>query len=142
MLMSRPLTLFLCLCTIAVAATSSCAQVVQWPVAGQSAANLRSQPAETYLGTANVSSLVPKWIFSTGSDVSATPTVGTSTIFVPDWSGNLFAIDLATGAQVWSRQISEYDGYAGAVTRVSPALYGSALIVGDYEGARPTTARM
>jgi polyvinyl alcohol dehydrogenase (cytochrome) len=133
LLILRTLSLFLTLCTIAVAATPSFAQVVQWPVAGQSAANLRSQPAETYLGTANVGSLVPKWIFSTGGDVSATPTVGTSAIFVPDWSGNLFAIDLATGTQLWSHHISDYDGYSGAVTRVSPALYNNAMILGDYQ---------
>ncbi|MFZ1008576.1 MAG: PQQ-binding-like beta-propeller repeat protein [Candidatus Sulfotelmatobacter sp.] len=103
------------------------AQVVQWPVAGQGATNLRSQPAETYLGAANAASLIPKWIFTTSGDVSATPTVGTTAVFVPDWDGNLFAIDLATGAQLWSHQISEYDGYAGAVTRVSPALYNSSI---------------
>ncbi len=113
------------------------AQVVQWPVAGQGAANLHDQPAESFLSSANVASLIPKWTFTTGSDVSATPTVGATSVFAPDWSGNLFAIDLATGTQVWSHQISEYDGYAGAVTRVSPALYQNALIIGDYESGSP-----
>jgi polyvinyl alcohol dehydrogenase (cytochrome) len=108
-------------------------QVVQWPVAGQGAANLRSQPAESFLGTGNAASLIPKWIFTTEGDVSATPTVGVSTVFVPDWAGNLFAIDLANGEQLWSHQISEYDGYAGAVTRVSPALYKNSIIIGDSE---------
>nr|MBA3913884.1 PQQ-binding-like beta-propeller repeat protein [Terriglobales bacterium] len=109
------------------------AQVVQWPVAGQSAANLRSQPAESFITTTNVASMVPKWIFTTKSDVSATPTVGPSTVFVPDASGALFAIDLATGKQLWSHQISDYDGYAGANTRVSPALYKKSIIIGDSE---------
>jgi len=53
--------------------------------AGQGATNLRSQPAEAYLGTANAGSLIPKWIFTTSGDVSATPTVGTTAVFVPDW---------------------------------------------------------
>jgi len=109
------------------------AQVVQWPVAGQGATNLRSQPAESYLSASNAASLVPKWIFTTGGDVSATPTVGTTAVFVPDFAGNLFAINLETGAQIWSHQISEYDGYAGAITRVSPALYGNSIIIGDSE---------
>jgi polyvinyl alcohol dehydrogenase (cytochrome) len=113
------------------------AQIVQWPVAGQSAANLRSQPAESYLGPANVNSLVAKWVFTTGSDVSATPTVGADAVFVPDWSGNLFAINLETGAQLWSHRISEYDGYSTAVTRVSPALYNNSLIIGDNESGVP-----
>ena len=111
------------------------AQVVQWPLAGQGAANLRSQPEETFLGTSNASSLVAKWVFTTGSDVSATPTVGTTAVFFPDWSGNLYAVDLATGAQLWSHQVSEYDNEAGAVSRVSPALYNSSLIIGDSVGS-------
>jgi len=35
--------------------------------------------------------------------------------------------------KLWSHQISEYDGYAGAVTRVSPALYNNSIIIGDSE---------
>lgn len=109
------------------------AQVVQWPLAGQGAANLRSQPAESFLGAGNASTLVPKWIFTTGGDVSATPTVSATAVFVPDWAGNLFAINLATGQTLWSHLISDYDGSAGAVTRVSPALYNNTLIIGDSE---------
>jgi len=119
-------------CTILLSTvTVTSAQVVQWPVAGQGAANLRSQPAETFISSGNVNSLIPKWVFTAGNDVSATPTVGPNAVYVPDWSGNLFAIDLATGAQLWSHQISEYDGYSNAVTRVSPALCNNSLIIGD-----------
>jgi polyvinyl alcohol dehydrogenase (cytochrome) len=131
---SLRIPLLLVFCAISLGSfVSTSAQIVQWPVAGQSAANLRSQPSETYLGPANAASLISKWIFPAKGDVSATPTVGVSAIFVPDWSGNLFAINLATGTQLWSQQISAYDGYAGAVTRVSPALYNNSLIIGDSE---------
>jgi polyvinyl alcohol dehydrogenase (cytochrome) len=116
---------------LALLAASASAQVVEWPVAGQSAANLRNQPAETFVGTGNVGTLIPKWVFTTTTDVSATPTVSATAVFVPDWNGNLFAIDLATGAQLWSQKISEYDGYSNAITRVSPALYNESLIIGD-----------
>jgi len=117
--------------------TAVTAQIVQWPIAGQGAADLRSQPDEYFLGATNVSSIIPKWIFTTVGDVSATPTVSATTVFVPDWSGNLFAIDLATGGQIWSHHISDYDGYAGATTRVSPALYNNSIIVGDNESGSP-----
>jgi polyvinyl alcohol dehydrogenase (cytochrome) len=131
---SLRIPLLLVVCAISFGSfVSTSAQIVQWPVAGQSGANLRSQPSETYLGPANAASLISKWIFTTKGDVSATPTVGVSTIFVPDWNGNLFAINLATGTQLWSQQISAYDGYAGAVTRVSPVLYNNSLIIGDSE---------
>lgn len=124
-------------CIVIAGSKRATGQIVEWPLAGQGAGNLRSQPSELYLSSANAGSLVPKWVFTTGGDVSATPTVGTSAVFVPDFSGNLFAIDLATGAQLWSHRISEYDGYSTAFSRVSPALYNNALIIGDNESGAP-----
>jgi polyvinyl alcohol dehydrogenase (cytochrome) len=95
-----------------------------------------AQPAtETLIGTANASSLTTKWVFLTGGDVSATPTVGSTAIYVPDWKGNLYAIGKASGQAIWSAQLSQYDGVAGAISRVSPAIYGTDLIIGDIESA-------
>src|SRR5258708_10032907 len=132
MVILRTLRFSLAFVLFLVFVTFTSAQIVEWPVAGQGATNWRSQPAESYLGAANVGSLVPKWIFTTGGDVSATPTVGPTAVFVPDWAGNIFAIDLATGAQIWSHQVSEFDGSrAFAVTRVSPAIYKNSIIIGD-----------
>lgn len=129
----RTLRFFLaCLLSLLFFSIITPAQVVEWPVAGQGVTNWRNQPAESYLSSANVGSLVPKWVFTTGGDVSATPTVSTTAVFVPDWAGNIFAIDLATGAQMWSHQVSEFDGgRAYAVTRVSPAIYKNSIIIGD-----------
>src|SRR5581483_6612928 len=124
-------------CVVVGDSTFAAGQIVEWPLAGQGAGNQRSQPSEPYLSSANAASLVPKWVFTTGGDVSATPTVGVSAVFVPDFAGNLFAIDLGTGAQLWSHRISEYDGYSTAFTRVSPALYNNALIIGDNESGAP-----
>jgi len=47
----------------------------QWPIAGQDLSNSWNQPAEHLINPANVQTLAPKWVFITGSDVSATPTV-------------------------------------------------------------------
>jgi len=124
-------------CVVVGDSTFAAGQIVEWPLAGQGAGNQRSQPSEPYLSSANAASLVPKWVFTTGGDVSATATVGVSAVFVPDFAGNLFAIDLGTGAQLWSHRISEYDGYSTAFTRVSPALYNNALIIGDNESGSP-----
>ncbi len=127
---------YLCICFFLICfalISFGSAQIVEWPLAGDGATNLRNQPTEPYLSTSNVGSMVPKWIFTTAGDVSATPTVSATTVFVPDWSGNIFAINAATGVQIWSHHISDYDGYAGAVTRVSPALYKSSIIIGDSE---------
>jgi polyvinyl alcohol dehydrogenase (cytochrome) len=117
-------------------------QVVTWPVAGQGAANLRSQPEETFVGASNAASLVAKWVFTTSSDVSATPTVGTTAVYFPDWSGNLYAVNLATGAQLWSHQISEYDNETGSYSRVSPAIYNTSLIIGDAVGTSHSGANV
>ena len=103
----------------------------QWRVAGQNLDNSRSQPKEHSISAANVSGLREKWVFTTGGDVSATPTVDGDAVYFPDWGGNLFAVEKNTGRLIWSHQISEYDGVAGSISRVSPALDGDQVIIGD-----------
>ena len=106
-----------------------------WPAAGNDLTNSRNQSLETKIGPGNASSLTTKWIFQTGGDVSATPTVGANAIYFPDWAGNLYAVNKDTGKAIWSAQISNYDGIPKAVSRVSPALYGADLIIGDIAGS-------
>jgi hypothetical protein len=106
---------------------------VQWPMAGGDLANTRSQPAEYRITRENVTTLVPKWVFTTGGDVSATPAVAGDAVYVPDWKGNLFAIRKADGQLMWSRKISDYDGVMGSYSRVTPAIHGTDLIIGDIE---------
>jgi polyvinyl alcohol dehydrogenase (cytochrome) len=106
-----------------------------WPVAGHDLSNSRNQPLETRIDVANVRSLATKWVFQTGGDVSATPTVGANAIYFPDWAGNLYAVRKDTGQAIWSAQISQYDGFPKAFSRVSPALYGADLIIGDIESS-------
>jgi polyvinyl alcohol dehydrogenase (cytochrome) len=74
-----------------------------------------------------------KWVFTTGGDVSATPTVSGDAVYFPDWAGNLFAVNRDTGRLIWSHRICDYDGSSGALTRTSPAIHGSDIIVGDIE---------
>jgi len=106
----------------------------QWPASGHDIANSRSQPAEVRINPANVQSLTVKWVFTTGADVSATPTVAGDAVFFPDWAGNLFAVNKHTGQLIWSHQISDYDGAPGALSRSSPVVHGNELIVGDIPG--------
>ncbi len=105
----------------------------QWLMSGHDFANSRSQPAEVRINPANVHSLAVKWVFTTGADVSATPTVSGDAVFVPDWAGNLFAVNKHTGQLIWSHKISDYDGSTGALSRTSPAIHGNEVIVGDIE---------
>jgi len=103
----------------------------QWRIAGQDLGNTWSQPAEHSISSANVKNLSPKWVFTTGGDVSATPTVDGDAVYFPDWGGNLFAVKKNSGQLIWSHKISEYDGVDGAVSRVSPAVDGNQVIIGD-----------
>ena len=65
---------------------------LSWSSAGQDLHNTRSQPNERAIGPANVATLTTKWTFTTGADVSATPTVKGDAVYFPDWSGNLYAV--------------------------------------------------
>src|SRR6266481_2444842 len=80
----------------------------QWRIAGQNLNNTWSQPAEHSISPANVKELKPKWVFTTGGDVSATPIVDGDAVYFPD-----------------------YDGVDGAISRVSPAVDGNQVIIGD-----------
>ena len=117
--------------TLSVQSRASSSRSGQWRIAGQNLDNSWSQPAEHSISPANVKDLRPKWVFTTGGDVSATPTVDGDAVYFPDWGGNLFAVKKESGDLIWSRKISDYDGVEGAISRVSPAVDGDQLIIGD-----------
>jgi polyvinyl alcohol dehydrogenase (cytochrome) len=106
-----------------------------WPLAGQDLANDRSEPGETAIGTGDVGKLKPKWVFTTHGEVSATPTVAGGIVYFPDWGGYLNAVDGETGRLLWQKRIPEYTHAFGTVSRVSPAIYGNELILGDNIGS-------
>src|ERR1700731_5453637 len=108
----------------------------QWRIAGQNLNNTWSQPAEHSITPANVKGLTPKWVFTTGGDVSATPTVDGDSVYFPDWAGNLFAVNKHSGRLIWAHKISEYDGVEGAISRVSPAVAGNQVIIGDIPNSK------
>src|SRR5215216_3836013 len=113
-----------------------------WLMAGHDLRNTRYQNTESTISVANAANLAVKWQFTTGGDVSATPAVDDTAIYVPDWAGNLFAIDRNTGALLWSHQIADYTGVAGDYVRTTPAIAGSKLIFGDQGGKFGAGARV
>src|SRR5260221_174918 len=110
-------------------------QFDSWPFWGGNTSNTHSNSFEHTLTPEKVSRLEPKWIFTAGGDVSATPTVDAGSVYVPDWAGNLFKIDRRTGEKNWSHKISEYTGISGSLSRNSPAIVGNLLIFGDQASA-------
>jgi polyvinyl alcohol dehydrogenase (cytochrome) len=106
-----------------------------WRMGGRDLANTRHQPNETAIGPDNVSRLAPRWVFTTGGDVSATPAVADGFVYVPDWAGNLFKIDAATGVAARTRRVGDYIGRPDAFSRVTPAQADGVLYLGTHEGA-------
>ncbi|MBE7158724.1 MAG: PQQ-binding-like beta-propeller repeat protein, partial [Rhodospirillales bacterium] len=109
-----------------------------WHSAGQDLANTRAQFDEHAIKPSNVGSLHAKWVFKAGGNVSATPTVAGDAVYFPDFAGNLFAVNKHDGTLLWSHRISDYTGVPGSLTRVSPALHGDHLYIGDRVSATKT----
>jgi polyvinyl alcohol dehydrogenase (cytochrome) len=102
----------------------------QWTSAGQNLGNTRYQSTESKIGVDNVAQLAVKWSFTTQGDVSATPAVDGSNVYVPDWSGNLYAVNRATGQQVWRSSIAAASGVPGDKARATPVIADGKVIVG------------
>jgi polyvinyl alcohol dehydrogenase (cytochrome) len=102
-----------------------------WIIAGGNLENTHASYSEHNVSRHNVFTLTPKWTFTTGGDVSATPTVEDGALYVPDWGGNLYKIDAITGAAIWQHKMSEYTGIATSLARTSPAIARGMIVVGD-----------
>jgi len=112
-----------------------------WPSAGHDLKNTHHQD-NTSLKPKNVGQLQVKWEFTTGGDVSATPSVDEDNIYFPDWGGNLWAVNRDSGKAVWHTKISDYTGLTGNpaqhispdLARSTPTIAGDLLIFGDQAG--------
>ena len=104
-----------------------------WPMGGADLSNSRFQPAETAIGAHNAARLRPRWVFTTGGDVSATPAVALGAVYVPDWAGHLFKVDAATGTALWTRRVADDTGVAGSFVRTTPAVADGVLFVGTQK---------
>lgn len=103
----------------------------QWPMAGQNIGDTHFQAAEHVISPKNVGRLAPRWTLTTAGAVSATPAVADGVVYVPDYGGKLWAVAAGSGKVLWSQTISAYTGVSGDVSRVSPAVYGNDIILGD-----------
>jgi len=101
-----------------------------WTSAGHDIQNTRHQNGESKIGVANVGTLGVKWAFATDGNVSATPAVDGSRVYVPDWAGNLFAVDRKTGQQVWKVSIAAASGVPFDKARATPVVFDDKVIVG------------
>lgn len=128
--------------TVAAAALTACAAAsaqaagsLQWPVWGAGLDGKSYGAAETQISPANVGTLVPKWILETHGGISSTPTVDGDYLYVTDWFGYLYKVRRADGHKVWEKRLSSYTGNATSVSRNSPAITATSLILGDQASA-------
>ena len=102
-----------------------------WPMFGQNVSNTAatSTPGNS-MSPKQISKLKPKWVFTTGGDVSARAAVVNGVAYFPDWAGNLWAVDAESGHLVWSHKLSDYGLTPGTVSRTSPAVANGLVYIG------------
>ncbi len=126
--------------TAASGAASAQTPPSQWTMFGQNLDNTASVPTTT-IGTTNVGTLQPKWVFTPAGDVSARAAVAQGVAYFPDWAGKLYAVQSGSGRLIWSKDIG-HDYLGGAVgsvvSRTSPFLdtRTNTLYIGTQTGAR------
>jgi polyvinyl alcohol dehydrogenase (cytochrome) len=106
-----------------------------WPTAGRDVGNTRDATGEHFIGPRNASRLTMAWQITTAGDVMTTPAVADGAVYFPDSGGKLWAVSAASGAVLWSQEVSSYTGISKSVSRTSPAIYGNELILGDTSPA-------
>lgn len=101
-----------------------------WSNHGGTTLNQRYIRKDTKIKANKVHKLQVKWTVTTGGSVSATPSVTKELVYFPDWAGNLFAVNRATGAIVWQRTVASITGTTGDLSRASPTIYDDYLLCG------------
>ncbi len=90
-----------------------------WPTFAGGPLRLFFNPTETQVTAANVTTLRVKWKFHTGAVITASPSVAvidlpnegpTQVVFIQSWDGNLYAIRLRDGTEVWHAAFPYYSG--------------------------------
>ncbi len=110
---------------------SLAARVHGWPQWGGDRSDTRNAPYEQSLNPQTAPSLQLLWTYTSGGNISATPTVAGSAVYITDWGGNVIKLNRSTGAEVWRHKVSEYTGLATSLSRSSPALANSLVVIGD-----------
>jgi len=123
-----------------------------WPQGGRNIRNTRHQRGEDTIDVGSAARLQVQWAVDTDGDISATPAVDESSVYVPDWAGKLYAFNRDTGAIRWSRTVASLTGVQAGCTpglspgtnmaRATPAIADDLLILGDQGGRCSAGARV
>jgi len=107
----RPLILLAIFAAVAMTASG---QNVNWLSYGNDLANTRFQNLDQ-INPKNVHNLKVAWVFHTGvldplAELQASPIVHNGTMYIVDGHSNVFALDAATGKQIWAYKPTEIAG--------------------------------
>jgi polyvinyl alcohol dehydrogenase (cytochrome) len=95
--------------------------------------------ADDGISTTNVANLKLHWVATLGGDISARAAVVDGVVYVPDWDGNIWAINAHNGKTIWSHSLAYYGLAAGTVSRTSPAVANGLVYIGtQYNTSGPT----
>jgi len=115
-------------------ATPRAAMASDWPIFGRTLNNVAASADEKTISTSNVATLAPKWVATTGGDVSARAVVVNGVAYFSDPDGNLWAINVTSGAMIWHHLLSDYGLPQGTVSRTSPVVIGNVVYKGTQQG--------
>jgi polyvinyl alcohol dehydrogenase (cytochrome) len=105
---------------------------------GHNVCNTRAPTTAGGITTDSAKKLMTKWVFTASGDVSATPAVVGTDLYVGDWGGTLYRIDTTTGQAVWSKNVADLaqltdDAGApitGFAARTTPIVVQNSVIFG------------
>lgn len=101
-----------------------------WPTAGYDIGDTRDASGEHIIGPGNASRLTTAWNITAAGQVATTPAVDGGVVYFPDSGGTLWAVAGDGGRVLWSHEVSDYTGIAGAFSRTSPFIDGNELVLG------------
>ena len=90
----------------------------EWLMYGGSFERRFFNPSETKISRDTVGKLVPRWRFTTGAVVTASPIVAfvdlpegkTKIVFIASWDGNFYALRAADGSVLWTYKMKAQPG--------------------------------
>lgn len=102
----------------------------EWPMYGHDPSRTMSTACAQAPTTSTVTGMLPRWHIHTDDVVTATPTVYGGVVYVGDWSGKFYAIDLKTGSPVWTTVLGpkRTDGNADLHTGAYGTITSSAAV--------------
>jgi outer membrane protein assembly factor BamB len=89
-----------------------------WPQFHFDASRSGENPYENVLSTSNVSGLEVKWAFQAKDAISGAPVVVGGVVYFGDGAGNLYAVDVASGLRLWSRDVGNCGGSPAVVAGI------------------------